>query len=124
MSKSWQQFLCALIVQLALPLMPLLIEFWITGTISDKTYSISAAMYAISIGVTTKNIGLLGLGIFAGMAFSSAFGFVTSGNAMRFSVSLPALATIVAFMIIHAAERYRRHVTDGEAFLEFGDRRV
>lgn len=124
MSPPWQHFIFALFVQLLLPLMPLIIEFWITGSISSETYSISAAMYSISIGVTTKNVGLLGVSIFVAMAFSCVFGYVTSGNTLYFSVSGPALFTIAAFMLMHGTERYKRHVGEGERFIEIGGKHV
>lgn len=124
MSSKWQHFIFCFFVQLILPLMPLCIEFWIKGTITDQTLSISAAMYSISIGVSTKNLGLLGVSIFSAMAFSSVFGYTISGNNMHFSVTAPAIITIIAFMVIHATERYKRHVRDGELFIDFGERDV
>lgn len=124
MDNKWQHFVFSYFVQLLLPLMPLIIEFWIKGNVSNETYSISTAMYSISIGVTTKNLALLGISIFVAMAFSSIFGFVTSGNSLFLPVSIPSLITIISFMIIHATERYKRHVKDGELFIEFGGKDV
>jgi hypothetical protein len=122
MSSRVQHFAFACCVQLLLPLMPLLLEFWIRGGVSDQTYTIIAAMYSISIGVTTKNIGMLGVSIFVAMAFSSAFGYVTSGQPMHFSVAIPAQLTIISFILIHGVERYQRHVLAGEKFIEFGEK--
>ena len=104
--------------------MPLGIEYWIKGIVTSQTVSISAAMYSISIGVSTKNLALLGISIFAAMAFCCIFGYVTSGNAMHFSVVCPAIITILAFMLIHGTERYKRHVRNGELFIDFGGRDV
>ena len=120
MNHNWQQFCFSLIAQLLLPLAPVAIEFWLTGDIGEQTITITAAMYSIAIGVSTKNLGILGLSIVVAVLYSSLFGFSVSGNNAHFSVKAPAILTIIFFMIIHAAERYKRHVKQGELFMDFG----
>ncbi|MCU7844887.1 MAG: hypothetical protein KZQ93_13735 [Candidatus Thiodiazotropha sp. (ex Monitilora ramsayi)] len=124
MKHNWQHFIFSFIVQLLLPLMPIIVEKSITGNVSDQTYAISAAMYSISIGVTTKNLALLGASIFVAMAFSSIFGFIVSGNSPHISVANYSIATIIIFMGIHTIERYKRHVNKGELFIDFGGKDV
>ncbi len=124
MTKPWQHFIFCFIVQLLLPLMPIVIEYWIRGAVGEQTLSIAAAMYSISIGVSTRNLALLGVSIFTGMAFCCVFGFVTSGKPLHFPVATPAMVSIFAFMVIHAAERYKRHVSSGELFIDIGGRDV
>ena len=124
MTQNWQHFLFAMFAQLMLPLAPLAIEFWLTGAIGEQTFAISAAMYSIAIGVSTKNLGLLGLSIVVAVLFSALFGFLVSGNAAHYTIRWPALFTILFFMVIHAFERFKRHVGQGELFIEFGGPRV
>ena len=124
MQNNWQHFLFSVVVQLFLPLMPLVIELWLTGTIKGQTYAISVAMYSISIGVATRNLALLGLSIFVAVLFSSLFGYLASGNQLHYSVSIPSIVTILSFMFIHATERYKRHVKEGELFIDFGGNNV
>jgi len=124
MKNNWQHFLFSIVVQLFLPLMPLIIELWLTGKINGQTYAISVAMYSISIGVTTKNLALLGASIFIAVLFSSVFGYLASGNTLQYPVTIPSITTIFAFMFIHATERYKRHVKEGELFIDFGGNNV
>ena len=118
MNDKWQHFLFSVFVQLLLPLMPILVELAITGTVSEQTFAISAAMYSISIGVTTNNLALLGASIFVAMAYSAIFGYIVSGNSPKFPVPSVSMITIILFMLIHGMERYKRHVGDGELFLK------
>lgn len=118
MSKGVQHFLFGVLVQLLLPLMPVGTEACLQGTVSDQTYAISAAMYTISVGVASKNLAMLGAGILTGMAFSSIFGFVVSGNTLKFPIAWPALITIACFAVVHGIERYARHVKGSELFLD------
>lgn len=122
MNTNWQHFFYSIIAQLILPLMPLVIEFWLTGKIDDKTYSIAAAMYSISIGVATKNLALLGASIAVTVLFSAVFGFLATGNPTHFSTTIPAIVTIISFMAIHTSERYKRHILESEPFVAFGEK--
>lgn len=124
MNQSWQHFIFSLFAQLLLPLAPLAIEYWLNGKIGEQTCAISAAMYSIAIGVSTKNLGLLGISIVVAVIFSSLFGYLVSGNTAHFAIKGPAIFTILFFMIIHAFERFKRHVQQGELFIDFGGRHV
>ncbi|MBS0420206.1 MAG: hypothetical protein JSR66_21025 [Proteobacteria bacterium] len=118
---KWQQFIFSLIAQLVLPLMPIFIEWCVTGGVDEKTLAISASMYCISIGVATKNLALLGISIVVAMLFSAVFGSLAAGNVPHFYVRIFSIITIVAFMAIHAIERYKRHIQAGELFFLVGD---
>jgi hypothetical protein len=119
-SNSWQQFIYSVLVLLLLPLMPLVIEFWLTGKVDEKTFAISAAMYAITVGVATKHLALLGVSIIVTVLFSSVFGYLAAGNSPYYSTAIPSVISILSFLSIHAAERYWRHVKGSELFVDFG----
>ena len=124
MDDKWQHFIFSVFVQLLLPLMPILVELAITGKVSEQTFAISAAMYSISIGVTTNNLALLGASIFVAMAYSAIFGYIVSGNSPQFPVPSVSMFTIALFMLMHGIERFKRHVGDGELFLKVGGKDV
>lgn len=124
MNQNWQHYLSSIIIQLILPLIPLIIELWLTGQVSDHTFAISVAMYSISIGVTSNNIALLAASIAVSVMFSAVFGYLLSENTLHYSVEKPALISILGFMIIHATERYKRHIKEGELFSQFGGNNV
>lgn len=120
MRNNWQHFTYSIMAQLILPLMPLVLEYWLTGRVDDKTFSIAAAMYSISIGVATKNLALLGVSIIVTVLFSAVFGFQAAGNVTHFPTTFPALVTILSFMVIHTSERFSRHILQNEPFVDFG----
>ena len=125
MRNKWQQFLFSVLAQLIMPLMPMLIEWGLTGAVEQKTLALTAAMYGASIAVVTQNLALLGASILVAVMFSAVFGFLAAGTGQaHFSVSVSSIIVIASFMTLHGMERYKRHIRDGELFLVFGDSRV
>lgn len=120
MKHRWQHFLFALLAQLVLPLAPLAIELWLTGRIADSNLAIGSAMYAIAIGVSTKNLPILGSSIVVTVLFSALYGFLVSGNKTHYSIEVAAYSSLALFAFVHAIERYRRHIVKGELFIDLG----
>jgi hypothetical protein len=104
-----------------LPLLPLLIEALERKDHfpSDPTLTITAAIYAVTIGLTSKNKASFGLCLIIGLAFSAVFGIVLASNSQIIGVGQASLVAIGTVFIIHALERYNRHVADCTPFLEF-----
>jgi hypothetical protein len=111
---SW--ILCLVII-LVLPLAPMAIEDLIKGTVSDQTGFISAAMYSISIGLSSTWKSQLGLGLLLSFIFSGLFGFSFDNTIPAFSTYNMqvepfdmAFACISLIFVVHAIERFIRHV--------------
>ncbi|MDZ7725718.1 MAG: hypothetical protein U5R06_23550 [candidate division KSB1 bacterium] len=121
MKNNWQQFLFCIIVQLLLPLLPLLIEKSLTQVISSETWTLIAGMYIIAIGVSSNNLPMLGASIVVSMFFMAVFGFIKAGNTITFDINIWALISVVSFMIIHIIERYKRHIIGDEFFVKINN---
>lgn len=120
MNKKWEQFLFSIIAHLTLPLLPLIVEKLLTGSVVNETWAITAAMYTISIGVSSNWLPILGLSLLVSMISVCSFGFIKAGTAVNFDVPSSSLVAIIAFFIVHTIERYVRHVNNGEVFLGVG----
>ena len=119
MSKGWQNFLLCVFLHLCIPLLPLLIEFWATANISDKTLTLAGTVYTIAVGISSRNRALFGLAILLSITLAVAFGFAASENE-----PLPVSGYISGFAIsvmfaFHSLERYNRHVAENRPFLRF-----
>jgi hypothetical protein len=119
--KVWQEFLFCVILHMLLPLLPLLLELWQAGAVTGKELSLAASMYAVSIGVSSRNKAIFALGVFISIAFASAYGFqspTSGGVPLRGGIYI-ACISILLILITHCCERYNMHVVDGVPFWEF-----
>ena len=117
-SLEWQNFLFCIALHVTLPLMPLGIEKWFSGQVEEKSVVLTAAMYSLAIGLSSRNIGLFGLGLMQGILFSAAFGFLSKNPHLEKADSF-SFCAILFIMFVHIVERYNRHVIDRAPFLEF-----
>jgi F0F1-type ATP synthase membrane subunit c/vacuolar-type H+-ATPase subunit K len=116
--SEWQNFLFCFALHVTLPLLPLGIEFWFSGRVDEKSAVLTAAMYSIAIGLSSRNLALFGLGLIQGVIFSAAFGFLSKTPHLQ-SADIGAYCAIGFIMTVHVIERYNRHVIDQAPFLEF-----
>ncbi len=115
----WENYFLCVLFHMLLPLLPLALELWQTATISEKSMTLAASMYSIGIGVSSRSKLMFGLTVIASLVFAIAYG-IASGQQQPLSGSgTSALWSICAFFILHALERYNRHVVDQLPFLEF-----
>ena len=122
----WQQFVLCLVFHLVLPLLPLGVELLVAQRISVSSLSLSAAMYSISIGGSSKSRLQFGLSILICIAYSIIFGLTVPGapassqvaQALNPSSAYGAWALGFIF-VMHAAERYNRHVVERAPYWEF-----
>ncbi|HCR4428813.1 hypothetical protein [Morganella morganii] len=121
-SKEWSNYLLCLLLHMCLPLLPLGFEMILRPEHSPsiQTLNITAAFYAISIGLSSKNVAMFGLGVFISVCFSAVFGIVSSNPNLNDSLYFYSpIWCIVIIFIIHAGERYNRHVADCTPFFDF-----
>lgn len=125
-SDELTEFFTCLILHMLVPLLPLIIETWkMKGAPTEATLAITASMYSISIGLSSRNKAVFSLALFVGILFSMAFGFAigneTSVDSLP-SVKIGAALTIILVFGIHACERYNKHVVECIPFWNFGKR--
>lgn len=106
----------SLIFLLVFPLLPLLFEFWVSGTVTEPSAIVVASMYAFSIAFATRLKFVFALALLIGVIFAMAFGAIVI-RAQSLSHALPlSILAILCFFGTHALERYKIHVLDGDPF--------
>ena len=135
----WQQYIICVVLHLLLPLLPLLIEWWITGRVQMASLTLGASMYVIAIGLSSRNLVILILGLVWGIVLAVISGVAseaslhastvlgqgehlnsaTNGNSFWW-VSVVGMSSMFLF---HLCERYNRHVAERAPFLEIGHKK-
>lgn len=125
---GFASFLVCLLVHMTFPLLPLMIEQFLTDDISAQSLTIAVAMYAIGMGASSKVRVLSYLMLAASLLFSAAYGYLLYEHKWAMlgvqhsdvdvvirlkKYSYWVIAGIFAF---HAIERFSRHVVNGEPF--------
>ena len=125
----WENFFASLILHLSLPLLPLAIEQIQTGGITEKSLTLAAAMYTISIGVSSRSRLMFAMTVAASIFYAFLYGIVISKSSPDSVVGQASVADhvirrattlgIISVFLAHAGERFNRHVVDRAPFLEF-----
>lgn len=120
-SEAETEFLTCIILHMLVPLLPLLIETWKTqGNPTEATFAITAAMYSISIGLSSRNKGIFSVCLFISFLFSMAFGLIIGASAGALPLlKFGSIITIIFVFIIHSCERYNIHVVECAPFWNF-----
>jgi hypothetical protein len=119
-SDGWQNFIICVILHLGLPLLPIALEAWFAGQVEAKSAALTAALYSMAIGLSSRSVALFGFGILMCVLFSAAFGFLSRQSTLAGAEVASYLGILVIF-IVHAVERYNRHVVDRIPFLKFAN---
>jgi len=124
--RDFESFILCIVFHMTLPLLPIILELLFTRTISAKSLTIAAAMYSISIGISSKNFIVFGLTVATSIIFAAFFGFVSGLPATAISqfqnsidVSKWSYLTIISIFALHSVERIIRHFWWHEVFPPF-----
>jgi hypothetical protein len=118
-------FLLSVLLQLLLPLSPLIIEQVLTDEISTTSITIAATMYAASICVSTRVKMFFGFLLVASIFFAAAYGFAivhhpgeATAKEMMIGLRLKNYSywLLGAVFALHSFERFNRHVLKDEPF--------
>jgi hypothetical protein len=115
----WQQYLCCIAMHLLLPFLPILLEKVLTGAIDDKSVILFVAMYAMSIGITSNSVLAFSLTLTVGVIYCAGYGAAVTSNLVATPLKDVAWWVLSAVGILHAFERFNRHIADREPFFEF-----
>ncbi len=81
---------------------------------------LTASMYAIGIGVASRNVLLFVTTIVAGVCYAIAYGSAAQSAQAAGNVHIGlAFLGITAVFVFHSLERYNRHVVERGPFLDF-----
>lgn len=114
--KRIQEYILCILFHLLFPLLPLLFEYWSTRSISGRSLTIIAALYAITIGISSKNRAIFGLALFGGFILSVAYGARVADPKSYPGCEIAAIIVIFFILIAHGIERYIIHIKKGEYF--------
>ena len=122
----WEEYLLCVLMHMALPFLPLLFELLFSSahTISDKSLMLFSAMYALSIGLSSNSKLMFGFTVVISIFFSVAFGVVAGGGSSITNSEVYSYFALFAIFVIHALERFNRHVIDQTPFWEFSSGEV
>lgn len=119
MRDNIQSFIASIALHQILPLIPLFIEYRYLGHVTNKSLTMTSAIYAFSIGVSSRSQATLGICILIGILMSASYGAIKEYPIEEY----PKFHTFVAFwlilivFLIHLIERYRRHINENEDFI-------
>lgn len=124
MNNNYQDFFTSILLHLLLPLMPLIFEHNYTDFISERSLTMTASIYAFSIGVSSRNKVTLAVCIIIGLLNAGNYGATilsdknSEVNHTTFDfMSFGAFWLIVLIFLIHAIERWIRHISENEEFM-------
>lgn len=117
-SQEVENYILSLALRMYIPLLPVVLDFWQRGQTSAKSLVLVAGLYGISIGVASRRRSLFGLTFASGVTFIAAYGIILGGQHELPQSRPAALVAIAAIVIVHALERWNRHVRDCEPALD------
>lgn len=131
MNNNYEDFCTSILMHLLLPLMPLVFELNYTGFISERSLTMTASIYAFSIGVSSRSKATLALCILIGLLNAGNYGLTiidldeSNGiiNTTFNFLKLSSFWLIVLIFGIHTIERFNRHVSEGEEFMLIKNRK-
>lgn len=119
-ASNYQHFLANCVCSAIFPLLPLAIEWSLSGSISDNSVLISAVMYCSAISLTSESVLVFVLGFMVSIIFAMLFGITFYNNLHAPDGSHGAsLIAIACFAVAQAMHAYNRHVVRGEDFISF-----
>jgi hypothetical protein len=133
LAGPWTSFAVAALFLLLFPLFPRGGELLFTEQITISSLMLVAATYAISLSASSRYVLSWAMGITVGLVFSALFGWCMGigdqriGPAYRLGAGAVAgsgwlwagMVGIGVVLVMHAGERFARHVKEKEPFPEF-----
>ena len=108
-------WIASVALHLLLPLAPLLIERVITGSFGAVSMTLSAAMYAVSTGVGSKNVAILILSLLVFFFYSAMYGAHMYASTLEHPEELGehSAGTLILLMLItNTIMKFIYHVID------------
>lgn len=117
--EEWQHFLLSLLYVSLLPLIPLVLEFWLKGNLSASSLTLATAIYSVTVGASSKNRLLFGVGILLAIVFSSVFGVVMNATTPPKGTEEACFVVLALLTVFNVFDRWNRHMADHEKFWDF-----
>lgn len=120
--EASQHWLLSVLLNLVMPISPLLVEKAISGEISVSSAVLSASMYSISTGLVCRSGPVLVLSIIIAIFYIAMFGAVTyqvTNNVGAKVGDFNALWAIVILFATNVVLKFWYHVIDRRPFTDF-----
>lgn len=120
--RYFQDYILCILLHMMLPLLPIGLQMLWQGSVDGKTLLLTAAMYMIAIGISSRNVASFGLSLVGSIAYAASYGVAVSTRGTPgwlLNTAWIGWVGIAAVFIMHLLERYNRHVVDRVPFFEF-----
>ncbi len=118
----------ALLCGVAVPLSPLLGEFYVTGAIANASWSAVGITYAAGVGLVSRSATMLVAMLILAASLSFVYGVdmkdaydhaqAGAGGPIHPAALLVVKRVIAVAIMLYVSERAIRHLLDGQPFLE------
>lgn len=119
MPARFEQYGLCLLFHMMLPFLPLGIELASQERVAPKSVLLFLAIYPIGIGVSSHSQLMFGATVIVGIMYSAFFGLTSGGVVVTEWIYTVGYLSLGAIVLVHAGERYKRHVRAGETFWKF-----
>lgn len=118
-----QAFIVSLIAGSGFPLLPLIAEWGVTGSVRLETWAITAVVYIAAVGLISRHQAIMISALFLAAVIAIIYGaqlVIPSGKSAPMISHIPAIsgALIALFMLFYSMERFVRHFIENQPFLE------
>src|ERR1700759_3721316 len=118
-----QALIVSLFAGVAFPLFPILAEYGITGQVKPDTWSLTGIVYAVAIGLVSRNQAITISGFFFSGLCVLIYVAQTVAEMSRLDMPIVAYGTQIStsvlygYTLCYVVERYGRHYIENEPFL-------
>ncbi|MNJ52002.1 hypothetical protein D3C77_473200 [compost metagenome] len=112
-------WLVSVILNLALPMLPLVVEFAISKKVSASNMVLAASMYSITTGVVSKNALVFILSILISLFYTAMFGHLMTVSATDSHSDYNAFWVLIVLFVTNTLLKFWHHVVELRAYTDF-----
>lgn len=117
--NSWENFGVCILLQVILPLIPILLEYFFTGGIKTTSLFISASLYSIAIGTSSKRFFIFILSVVVLFTLAISYSYLVQEETDNLTYSKITIGLISLLLLFYLFERFTIHVINKSPFFNF-----
>lgn len=118
-SEAFWHWLASVGFNLALPMLPLVVEFAISDKISSSNLVLAASMYSVTTGVVSRNRIVFICSLLICIFYASMFGHLLSYEQGREMPSYNALTVLIVLFFTNVLLKFWYHVVELRKYTDF-----
>jgi hypothetical protein len=121
LTEAIKHWLLSVFLTLVLPVIPLVVEWAISGTVSVASAVLGASMYSISTGLVCRNGPVLGCSVILAIFYTALFGAVMLQTSSKQVVTVGdffALRAMLGLFLANLIIKFIYHVIDRRPFAD------